>query len=889
MRIFKQFEQRPIELIQSARRKLLRPIIASRETFRHASCYTISRRAVKRLVNCPELQNSFAVQVTGSPDFGRMGLMLGAALSYKKDEFLVRGAIRTALLTRQSTLFTRVLNTHFGVSIPTRYTGDMVDKEGSPMLDRQHPFLYGLADLLNYRIPFYGLFILAESMAVHWVQTSWCWGFIVSMFSEPTANAFKLWADQRRVDLFELAIEPSVPVDRKAEEAERQTQIIDHQFSEVMLAVQAFLDARAINGGALGELKLALRQTLDRTTYEALRDRDARIEADRGLDRKLQYMQGVLAAVGHCLGKAADPEVSIRELANYAGEEFCKAVPFAINFMTYRSFPEDKKAKAVGWGGRGIYGLLAKLQGIKLKGKMEVDLVMGGDPPRLVEFEQSPTTGNSQLISEVGEQSGAAVVGADREVLEDGLRFVDENVSERIKGQSSLVAECILTGKPMLAIDTEIYLETGIATAQEMISGREVHPNPNMVRALSVQSFMVAPNADGAMLCAVKLPDDMEKDEMLRIMDVFTMYSRLIGLIMRARVLSDELRIERERADRLASQLRTALGGHMDERVARAIEQATISGDDSKIRPQPAVCTVMFTDIIDSTGISRAFDHRFGKAGGAARLGDFFTQYRDYMGGIAKRYNGILDKYIGDGVLFLWGTPLNPDDHQESAVNAAIMMQREARRFMAETEWGDLFDQLDLSFGMRIGIYSGDVTVGVFDSKARSEFSAIGDTVNRAQRLEGQADCDKDQRATGILCSDETIFQCSEPYLGRQTDEMNRAIISYLREDLADEDIISAYFSPLSIADLFPTRQFKIRIGKTKSGTRILGDSIENLEEEIGVDICWDERWAKRRVLEQMLAEAAKAEDESAQMRIGSLIINDSQYRPLAILRDIQT
>ncbi len=118
---------------------------------------------------------------------------------------------------------------------------------------------------------------------------------------------------------------------------------------------------------------------------------------------------------------------------------------------------------------------------------------------------------------------------------------------------------------------------------------------------------------------------------------------------------------------------------------------------------------------------------------------------------------------------------------------------------------------------------------------------------------------------------------------------MNRAIISYLREDIADENIISAYFSPLSIADLFPTRQFKIRIGKTRSGTIIQGDSIENLEEEMGVDICWDERWAKRRVLEQMLAEAVKAEDESAQMKIGSLIINDSQYRPLAILRDIQT
>jgi adenylate cyclase len=94
------------------------------------------------------------------------------------------------------------------------------------------------------------------------------------------------------------------------------------------------------------------------------------------------------------------------------------------------------------------------------------------------------------------------------------------------------------------------------------------------------------------------------------------------------------------------------------------------------------------------------------------------------------RHGGTLDKFLGDGLMALFGAPLASDQHGLRAVDAAVEMQ---------AALGSLFAALSAEgvelAGVGIGIHSGEAAVGNIGSDARMEYTAIGDTVNIASRL----------------------------------------------------------------------------------------------------------------------------------------------------------
>ena len=95
-------------------------------------------------------------------------------------------------------------------------------------------------------------------------------------------------------------------------------------------------------------------------------------------------------------------------------------------------------------------------------------------------------------------------------------------------------------------------------------------------------------------------------------------------------------------------------------------------------------------------------------------------------------YQGTLDKFLGDGVLALFGTPLAQPDHPQRAVQVALDMQRAAAGLNATRQRRG---QPTLHIG--IGINSGEAIVGNIGSEKRMEYTVIGDMVNVAQRLQG--------------------------------------------------------------------------------------------------------------------------------------------------------
>ena len=98
-------------------------------------------------------------------------------------------------------------------------------------------------------------------------------------------------------------------------------------------------------------------------------------------------------------------------------------------------------------------------------------------------------------------------------------------------------------------------------------------------------------------------------------------------------------------------------------------------------------------------------------------------------------HGGTLDKYIGDGLMALFGAPSASPADAMNAVKAAITMQKRLKTLneeLSEAGYGRI--------SVGIGLHTGEATVGYIGSDKRSEYTAIGDTVNLASRLESNAE-----------------------------------------------------------------------------------------------------------------------------------------------------
>jgi len=144
------------------------------------------------------------------------------------------------------------------------------------------------------------------------------------------------------------------------------------------------------------------------------------------------------------------------------------------------------------------------------------------------------------------------------------------------------------------------------------------------------------------------------------------------------------------------------------------------------MEPRSAELTILFSDVRGFTGISEALKPE--------ELREYINEYLTTMSAIIRsKYRGTLDKYIGDAIMAFWGAPMDDAQHARNGVLAALEMQkaREAlnQRFAARG-WPTL--------KIGVGVNSGRVRVGDMGSQVRRAYTAMGDAVNVASRLEGR-------------------------------------------------------------------------------------------------------------------------------------------------------
>ena len=193
---------------------------------------------------------------------------------------------------------------------------------------------------------------------------------------------------------------------------------------------------------------------------------------------------------------------------------------------------------------------------------------------------------------------------------------------------------------------------------------------------------------------------------------------------------------ERERA-----RVRRMFGFYVSEEVVSAVLQA---GGHPELGGQVQTMTVLFSDIRNFTTISERL--------AAKEVVDMLNTYFERACAPLLAEGGRIDKFIGDAIMVEFGSPLPAADHARRALRAALALNQVALDFAG---WvNERFPGRDLpDFAIGIGVHSGEAVVGNIGSRRRMEFTAIGDTVNLASRLEGKTK----ELGCAILASDATL------------------------------------------------------------------------------------------------------------------------------------
>jgi adenylate cyclase len=179
-----------------------------------------------------------------------------------------------------------------------------------------------------------------------------------------------------------------------------------------------------------------------------------------------------------------------------------------------------------------------------------------------------------------------------------------------------------------------------------------------------------------------------------------------------------------ERARAVEEQRRKLLRHFSPDVASMILSQEQLDKDplDASVRED---VTVLFSDVQGFTGLTE----RLPPLELAALLRDYFRAMTESI----FEEKGTLDKFIGDGLMAVFGAPVAQPDGAERAVRCALRMQRRIEELNGKLP-------ADRRLAVRIGVNSGRVVAGNFGSPDRLEFTVLGDTVNVAARLETMAD-----------------------------------------------------------------------------------------------------------------------------------------------------
>ena len=192
-------------------------------------------------------------------------------------------------------------------------------------------------------------------------------------------------------------------------------------------------------------------------------------------------------------------------------------------------------------------------------------------------------------------------------------------------------------------------------------------------------------------------------------------------------------------AERDRRRIRTIFSHYVSpEVVSRIVDR----GEDA-LRGEQRELSVMFTDLRGFTSLSEGLTPE--------KVVSLLNRYFTPMTALVRNSGGTLDKFIGDALMAFWNAPLDVPDHPERAVRTALDMLEELKTFNL-----GLVADTGITLRMGVGIHTGLAAVGNMGSDDLTSYTAVGDTVNLASRLEGLCS----RYGVSLAVSGETASRC---------------------------------------------------------------------------------------------------------------------------------
>jgi len=203
-------------------------------------------------------------------------------------------------------------------------------------------------------------------------------------------------------------------------------------------------------------------------------------------------------------------------------------------------------------------------------------------------------------------------------------------------------------------------------------------------------------------------------------------------------------------ADKHARFLRRSFALYLAPAV---IEKMVSSNKPPELGGETRTITIYFSDVAGFSSLSEKLN--------PGQIVTLMNEYLSAMADIIEEHGGFIDKYIGDAIVAVFGAPLADPDHARNAVRAALKcrqrleeLNRSGSAFMGQT------------LGQRIGLNSGEALVGNIGSHRRFNYTAMGDAVNLASRLEGA----NKYFGTSIMASQTTVELAGAAIVWRELD-----------------------------------------------------------------------------------------------------------------------
>lgn len=260
--------------------------------------------------------------------------------------------------------------------------------------------------------------------------------------------------------------------------------------------------------------------------------------------------------------------------------------------------------------------------------------------------------------------------------------------------------------------DRVVKERVAILTADALVDAR--FGAGDSIRFHGIRSAMCAPlwnkdqvigiiHVDSPMLTNCFNPNDL---------DLLTALANYAAMAIERARLNQKIAADEKKRERL--------GRFLSPQVTNRILNTAESQLGALGVPEVREVSVLFADIVGFTSMSEKMS--------PAAVSLFLNDYLSRMTDAIFKYEGTLDKYIGDAIMAVFGAPLDMPDHASRAIMAAIEMRERLDEFNAERR--------EPQIKIRIGINTGKAVAGEIGSINKMEYTVLGDTVNTASRLE---------------------------------------------------------------------------------------------------------------------------------------------------------